>query len=195
MISSITGIIKSTSSSAVVVDVGGVGILVQVPNRVTSGVKIGSRADFYTYLVVREDSLTLFGFLEVADRDFFELLLTVTGIGPKVAQSILSGSDSVTIASAISSGNLKLLESFSGLGKKGAQRLVLELKDKVAQFANGATSKNHPLKNQVENALEGLGYSAKDAANMVSQVAKSTEIDNLTAAEILKLALKVSSNK
>lgn len=195
MISSITGIIKSTSSSAVVVDVGGVGILIQVPNRVTSGLKIGSRADFYTYLVVREDALTLFGFLEVADRDFFELLLTVTGIGPKVAQSILSGSDSVTIASAISSGNLKLLESFSGLGKKGAQRLVLELKDKVAQFANGATSKNHPLKNQVENALEGLGYSAKDAANMVSQVAKSTEIDNLTAAEILKLALKVSSNK
>ena len=195
MISSITGIIKSTSSSAVVVDVGGVGILIQVPNRVTSAVKIGSRADFYTYLVVREDALTLFGFLEVADRDFFELLLTVTGIGPKVAQSILSGSDSVTIASAISSGNLKLLESFSGLGKKGAQRLVLELKDKVAQFANGATSKNHPLKNQVENALEGLGYSAKDAANMVSQVAKSTEIDNLTAAEILKLALKVSSNK
>ena len=195
MISSITGIIKSTSSSAVVVDVGGVGILIQVPNRVTSGVKIGSRADFYTYLVVREDALTLFGFLEVADRDFFELLLTVTGIGPKVAQSILSGSDSVTIASAISSGNLKLLESFSGLGKKGAQRLVLELKDKVAQFANGATSKNHPLKNQVENALEGLGYSAKDAANMVSQVTKSTEIDNLTAAEILKLALKVSSNK
>jgi len=195
MISSITGIIKSTSSSAVVVDVGGVGILIQVPNRVTSGVKIGGRADFYTYLVVREDALTLFGFLEVADRDFFELLLTVTGIGPKVAQSILSGSDSVTIASAISSGNLKLLESFSGLGKKGAQRLVLELKDKVAQFANGATSKNHPLKNQVENALEGLGYSAKDAANMVSQVAKSTEIDNLTAAEILKLALKVSSNK
>jgi len=195
MISSITGIIKSTSSSAVVVDVGGVGILIQVPNRVTSGVKIGSRADFYTYLVVREDALTLFGFLEVADRDFFELLLTVTGIGPKVAQSILSGSDSVTIASAISSGNLKLLESFSGLGKKGAQRLVLELKDKVAQFANGATSRNHPLKNQVENALEGLGYSAKDAANMVSQVAKSTEIDNLTAAEILKLALKVSSNK
>ena len=195
MISSITGIIKSTSSSAVVVDVGGVGILIQVPNRVTSGVTIGSRADFYTHLVVREDALTLFGFLEVADRDFFELLLTVTGIGPKVAQSILSGSDSVTIASAISSGNLKLLESFSGLGKKGAQRLVLELKDKVAQFANGATSKNHPLKNQVENALEGLGYSAKDAANMVSQVAKSTEIDNLTAAEILKLALKVSSNK
>ena len=195
MISSVTGIIKSTSSSAVVVDVGGVGILIQVPNRVTSGVKIGSRADFYTYLVVREDALTLFGFLEVADRDFFELLLTVTGIGPKVAQSILSGSDSVTIASAISTGNLKLLESFSGLGKKGAQRLVLELKDKVAQFANGATSKNHPLKNQVENALEGLGYSAKDAANMVSQVAKSTEIDNLTAAEILKLALKVSSNK
>jgi Holliday junction DNA helicase RuvA len=195
MISSITGIIKSTSPNTVVVDVGGVGILIQVPSRVTSGVKIGNKADFYTHLVVREDSLTLFGFLEVADRDFFELLLTVTGIGPKVAQSILSGSDSVTIAAAISSGNLKLLESFSGLGKKGAQRLVLELKDKAVQFASGAVNSHHPHKNQVENALEGLGYSAKDAANMVSQVVNSKDVDNLTAAEILKLALKVSSNK
>jgi Holliday junction DNA helicase RuvA len=195
MISSITGIVKSTASNAVVVEVGGIGILIQVPNRVATGVKIGSRADFYTYLIVREDALTLFGFLEITDRDFFELLLSVTGIGPKVAQSILSGSDSVTIANAISSGNLKVLESFSGLGKKGAQRLVLELKDKATQFASGAVSTGHPLKNQVENALEGLGYSTKDAANMVSQVVNSTEISNLTAAELLKLALKVSSNK
>ncbi len=192
MISSIAGIVKSSTSNAVVVDVGGIGVLIQVPNRIAAGIQIGSNASFHTYLVVREDALTLFGFVDQTDRDFFELLLSVTGIGPKVAQSILSGSDSASIASAISTGNLKVLESFPGLGKKGAQRLVLELKDKASQFANAGASSNFSIRNQVENALQGLGYSAKDAASMVSQVASSTKVENLTSAEILKLALKVS---
>ena len=192
MISSIAGIVKSSTSNAVVVDVGGIGVLIQVPNRIAAGIQIGSSASFHTYLVVREDALTLFGFVDQTDRDFFELLLSVTGIGPKVAQSILSGSDSASIASAISTGTLKVLESFPGLGKKGAQRLVLELKDKASQFANAGTSSNFSTRNQVENALQGLGYSAKDAASMVSQVASSTKVENLTSAEILKLALKVS---
>ena len=192
MISSIAGIVKSSTSNAVVVDVGGIGVLIQVPNRIAAGIQIGSSASFHTYLVVREDALTLFGFVDQTDRDFFELLLSVTGIGPKVAQSILSGSDSASIASAISTGNLKVLESFPGLGKKGAQRLVLELKDKASQFANAGASSNFSTRNQVENALQGLGYSAKDAASMVSQVASSTKGENLTSAEILKLALKVS---
>ncbi len=192
MISSIAGIVKSSTSNAVVVDVGGIGVLIQVPNRIAAGIQIGSSASFHTYLVVREDALTLFGFVDQTDRDFFELLLSVTGIGPKVAQSILSGSDSASIASAISTGNLKVLESFPGLGKKGAQRLVLELKDKASQFANAGASSNFSTRNQVENALQGLGYSAKDAASMVSQVASSTKVENLTSAEILKLALKVS---
>ena len=192
MISSIAGIVKSSTSNAVVVDVGGIGVLIQVPNRIAAGIQIGSNASFHTYLVVREDALTLFGFVDQTDRDFFELLLSVTGVGPKVAQSILSGSDSASIASAISTGNLKVLESFPGLGKKGAQRLVLELKDKASQFANAGASSNFSTRNQVENALQGLGYSAKDAASMVSQVASSTKVENLTSAEILKLALKVS---
>lgn len=192
MISSIAGIVKSSTSNAVVVDVGGIGVLIQVPNRIAAGIQIGSSANFHTYLVVREDALTLFGFVDQTDRDFFELLLSVTGIGPKVAQSILSGSDSASIASAISMGNLKVLESFPGLGKKGAQRLVLELKDKASQFANAGASSNISTRNQVENALQGLGYSAKDAASMVSQVASTTKVENLTSAEILKLALKVS---
>ena len=192
MISSIAGIVKSSTSNAVVVDVGGIGVLIQVPNRIAAGIQIGSSASFHTYLVVREDALTLFGFVDQTDRDFFELLLSVTGIGPKVAQSILSGSDSASIAIAISTGNLKVLESFPGLGKKGAQRLVLELKDKASQFANASASSNFSTRNQVENALQGLGYSAKDAASMVSQVASSTKVENLTSAEILKLALKVS---
>jgi Holliday junction DNA helicase RuvA len=190
MISSISGVIKSVNPNSVVVDVGGVGILIQVPNRVATTLKVGSAANFYTYLVVREDALTLFGFLELIDRDFFELLLSVTGIGPKVAQAILSGSDSSSIANAISSSNLKTLESFPGLGKKGAQRLVLELKDKVAAFATSTANSNLSISNQVENALQGLGYSAKDSANMVNQVLEDSKGEDLSSAEILKLALK-----
>jgi len=192
MISSISGKVTSKTNNSIVVEVGGIGVLLQVPSRVATGVVIGNLVNFHTYLIVREDALTLYGFTEVSERDFFELLLSVTGVGPKVAQSILSGSDSASIASAISTGNLKVLESFPGLGKKGAQRLVLELKDKASQFANAGASSNFSTRNQVENALQGLGYSAKDAASMVSQVASSTKVENLTSAEILKLALKVS---
>jgi len=196
MISSISGIVKSISLNSVVVEVGGVGILIQVPNRVAISLSAGATASFHTYLVVREDALILFGFTDLIDRDFFELLLSVTGIGPKVAQAILSGSDSATIATAISSSNLKTLESFPpGLGKKGAQRLVLELKDKVAGFASKNANKSLSLGNQVENALQGLGYSAKDAASMVSQVLSSNGKENLSSSEILKLALKNSGKE
>jgi Holliday junction DNA helicase RuvA len=191
MISSISGVIKSTTLNSVVVEVSGVGILLQIPNRISSNLTIGSSANFFTYLVVREDSLNLYGFTELVDRDFFELLLSVTGIGPKVAQSILSGSESKLIASAIASSNLKTLESFPGLGKKGAQRLVLELKDKVSAFlSSNKSTPNLSISNQVENALQGLGYSAKDAANMVSQVLDDKKNQALSSAEILKLALK-----
>ena len=195
MISSISGIVKSISLNSVVVEVGGVGILIQVPNRVAISLSAGTTASFHTYLVVREDALILFGFTDLIDRDFFELLLSVTGIGPKVAQAILSGSDSATIATAISSSNLKTLESFPGLGKKGAQRLVLELKDKVAGFASKNANKSLSVVNQVENALQGLGYSAKYAANMVSQVLSSNGKENLGSSEILKLALKNSGKE
>lgn len=195
MISSISGIVKYISLNSVVVEVGGVGILIQVPNRVAISLSAGATASFHTYLVVREDALILFGFTDLIDRDFFELLLSVTGIGPKVAQAILSGSDSATIATAISSSNLKTLESFPGLGKKGAQRLVLELKDKVAGLASKNANKSLSVGNQVENALQGLGYSAKDAASMVSQVLSSNGKENLSSSEILKLALKNSGKE
>jgi len=122
MISCITGAVKSTAVNSLVVEVGGVGVLLQVPIRLATTIQVGQVVSFHTYLVVREDALTLFGFTEVADRDFFELLLSVTGIGPKVAQSILTNSDASSIASAILSSNLKFLEAVPGLGKKSAQR-------------------------------------------------------------------------
>jgi Holliday junction DNA helicase RuvA len=190
MISSITGTVKSSSVNSVVVEVGGVGVLLQVPARVASSVALGNSVSFHTYLIVREDALTLYGFTEISERDFFELLLSVTGVGPKVAQSILASSDASIIASAILTANHKLLESVPGLGKKGAQRLVLELKDKVGGFAGGVSQVNLSITNQVENALQGLGYSAKEAALMVAQISSNHKIDKLELSEILKLALK-----
>jgi Holliday junction DNA helicase RuvA len=195
MISLITGTVKSASVSSIVVEVGGVGVLLQVPIRVAAKIQNGEKVSFHTYLVVREDALTLYGFSEVLDRDFFELLLSVTGIGPKVAQSILANSDSSTIANAVVSSDLKALESVPGLGKKGAQRLVLELKDKAAAFVGGKVGLNLSTSNQVENALQGLGYSSKEAASMLNQVMKEEKIEGLNAAQILKLALKNSGKQ
>lgn len=195
MISSISGKVTSKALSSIVVEVGGVGILVQVPGRVAAGLSIGNLVNFHTYLIVREDALTLYGFTEITERDFFELLLTVTGVGPKVAQSILANSDATAIATAIISSNHKLLESVPGLGKKGAQRLVLELKDKVSSFAAGVSKSNLSVTNQVENALQGLGYSAKEASAMITAIAGTEKIEKLDMAEILKLALKSGAKK
>ncbi len=195
MISSISGTVKSTAINSIVVEVGGIGVLLQVPARVVSQMQVGKLVSFHTYLIVREDALTLYGFTEIVDREFFELLLSVTGIGPKVAQSILASSEAATIATAIVTGNLKSLESTPGLGKKGAQRLVLELKDKAANFAGNGTNLKLSITNQVENALQGLGYSVKEAAAMISQIPAGEKIDNLDAAQILKLALKSGGKK
>jgi Holliday junction DNA helicase RuvA len=190
MISSISGSVKSTSINSLVVEVGGVGLLLQVPIRIAAKMQVGERVSFHTYLIVREDALTLYGFTEIVDRDFFELLLSVTGIGPKVAQSILANSDAASIANAIITSNLKSLEAVPGLGKKGAQRLVLELKDKAAAFASGKSGSDLTISNQVENALQGLGYSNKEAISMVNQVMKDEKIEGLSVGQVLKLALK-----
>lgn len=195
MISSVAGTVKSTSVNSVVVEVGGIGVLVQVPVRTAASFAYGEKVNLHTYLIVREDALTLYGFMDIVDRDFFELLLSVTGVGPKVAQSILSNSDASLIANAVISGNLKLLESVPGLGKKGAQRLVLELKDKVVPFASAGGQKVNSVSHQVENALVSLGYSNKESALMVNQVLKDATKTSLSSAEILKLALKNSGKK
>jgi len=190
MISSISGSVKSTSINSLVVEVGGVGLLLQVPIHIAAKMQVGERVSFHTYLIVRIDALTLYGFTEIVDRDFFELLLSVTGIGPKVAQSILANSDASSIANAIITSNLKSLEAVPGLGKKGAQRLVLELKDKAAVFASGKSGSHLTISNQVENALQGLGYSNKEAISMLNQVMKNEKIEGLSVGQVLKLALK-----
>jgi Holliday junction DNA helicase RuvA subunit len=105
MISSVSGKVKGISSNSVVIEVGGVGILVNVPLRVIETLSIGNLVDLHTHLIVREDALTLYGFSELADRNLFELLLTVTGVGPKVAQSILGVNPAAAVADMIKGNN------------------------------------------------------------------------------------------
>jgi Holliday junction DNA helicase RuvA len=103
----------------------------------------------------------------------------------------LANNDAASIANAIVSSNLKFLEAVPGLGKKGAQRLVLELKEKVVAFTTGKTGSNLTIANQVENALQGLGYSNKEAGSMLNAVLKDEKIEGLSVSQVLKLALKV----
>ena len=192
MISTLTGKVKHISTSNLVVDISGIGISVNVPARVAAQSNLGSAIELHTYLVVREDALTLYGFLDLIDRNFFELLLSVTGIGPKVAQAILSINDAAGVANAISTGDLKTLESIPGLGKKGAQRLVLELKDKVSPFLQQESKSANQITNQVEVALQGLGYSVKESKEVTSQIRRQIDDDNLDLSQAIKLALQFS---
>ena len=198
MISSLSGKVASTSLNnnvnTVVLEIGGIGISINVPNRVIESVKIGDHIQLQTYLVVREDALTLYGFTEMADRSLFELLLTVTGVGPKVAQSILGINPASVVAAAIKNNDLKVLEAIPGLGKKGAQRLVLELKDKLASYSNAPASANLSIKDQVESALQGLGYTVKESALMVDQALNKNADKEIDLAQAIKLALSTKNS-
>ena len=195
MISSISGTVKSTSISSIVVEVGGVGILVQLPVRIAAQMQVGKLVNLHTYLIVREDALTLYGFVDLVDRDFFELLLSVTGIGPKVAQSALSIYEPEELASAIASENSAVLERIPGLGKKGAQRTVLELKEKVNDVirtaSSGKNAKSH-WRTQLQSALIGLGFTARDAETTIDSVATDlgSKVDETDISQLLKLALQ-----
>jgi len=195
MIASVSGVVKATTLNSAVIEVGGIGIQVSLPARFAAALIVGTHAEIFTTLVVREDSLTLFGFDRTSARDFFDLLQTVSGIGPKVAQSALSIYEPEELASAIASENSAALERIPGLGKKGAQRTVLELKEKVGELArtqsSGAKSKSH-WRTQLQSALIGLGFTARDAEATIDSVASDlgTKIDETDISELLKLALQ-----
>jgi len=174
MIASLTGSVQSIGTSSLVIDVGGVGYLVFANSRVLAGAQIGAAITVATTLVVREDALTLYGFESMQSREFFELLQSVSGIGPKVAQSALAVYDPAELTHAIAHEDAASLERIPGLGKKGAQRVVLELKDKVAGFASISAKPNRsaqPWRDQLLLALVGLGFTARDANARIDLVA------------------------
>ncbi|PPK67385.1 Holliday junction branch migration protein RuvA [Actinokineospora auranticolor] len=174
MISSVRGQVASIGLDHAVVEVGGVGFAVQATPHTLATLRRGEQAALATALVVREDSLTLFGFADTEARDLFWLLQTVSGIGPRLALATLAVLEPAQLRAALADGNLTVLTQVPGIGRKGAERLCIELRDKVGALPAGAESPVAPaagaVRGSVVEALVGLGFPVKQAEQTVDGV-------------------------
>ncbi len=176
MIASVRGRVEHVGLDRVVVEVGGVGMLLHTTPGTAAGCHRGREAALATSLVVREDSLTLYGFASAEERDTFEVVQTVSGVGPRLALAMLSVMTPDELGAALSGGDVASLTRVPGIGRKGAERMVLELRDKVGGTAAAATSPAAAAagggwRDQVTEALVGLGWSARQSADAVETVA------------------------
>ena len=197
MIYCLTGTIVKKTMDSVVISCGGVGYLAQVPTSVSAALPPqGKEATLYTVMNVTDKDVSLFGFASEAQKSCFELLTSVSGVGPKVGIAILNALEPDRIALAISAGDHKALTAANGVGPKLAQRITLELKDKVGKGmvegvalsdVSAAAAVPAAGASQAIAALVSLGYSQSDAALMVSKVD-----DSLPVEEIIRLALRSS---
>ena len=187
MIATLHGKLQSRTDDALIVNVGGVGFRVRAPSGTIASLgAAGSDVLLFTHLHVREDDLSLYGFATEDELRLFEMLLTVSGIGPKVAMGVLSSAPADTLRVAIGQGNLDALTALPGIGKKTAQRLVLELKGKVDVSGLGEIGELSPMDEDVMNALINLGYSAAEA----TRAARSIPSNVKTVEDRVRIALQ-----
>ena len=202
MIAYVRGEVTETTPVAAVVDVGGVGLLVHCTPGTLATLPVGRPARVSTSMVVREDSLTLFGFVDDDERDVFELVQTASGVGPKLAQAMLAVHGPDDLRRAVLSEDLAALMQVPGIGRKGAQRIVLELKDRIGAPTGGPASRPAaPVsaaltwRSQVHGALVGLGWSSSQADSAVDAVSAQAGPDAGTAQvpALLRAALQTLS--
>jgi Holliday junction DNA helicase RuvA len=196
MISLLNGTVRSIHSDRLVVEVGGFGLSVLVTPATTTQVSLGAQVQLFTSLVVREDSLTLFGFVNEDSRSLFELVQTVSGIGPKVALSILGALTPEDLSRAIAQEDIGAIEKVPGIGRKGAQRMILELKGKLSDLSHAQLYQGHQpaWREQLSSALVSLGFSPKESDNAISAVVTDLQGDGIDPAgvelsELLKRTL------
>ncbi len=199
MIAFVKGIIDEISEENVVLDVGGVGINIKISTGTAAELSgIGEEARLYTYTCVREDSFSLFGFLTRDELEIFKKLITVNGIGPKGGLAILSAMSADSLRFAIMSGDAASISKAPGIGKKTAERVILDLKDKISledtlvhkemqQRLPASEGMDAHIRNDAVEALTALGYSAAEALRAVKEVPVE---ENMDVETILKLALK-----
>ncbi len=174
MIASLTGQVSGITAQGVVLTVGGMGLAVLTTPGTRARLRAGEQAVLATSLLVREDSLTLYGFETDDERDVFELLQTSSGVGPKVAQAVLTVHTPDAVRRAIASEDLAALCLVPGIGRKGAQRMVLELRDRMGLATSGtAVSSGAPWRDLLTEALTGLGWSSSQADETVVRLAAS----------------------
>ena len=197
MIAFVRGTVGHVGLDRVVVEVGGVGMLLHTTPATASSLHRGAEATLATTLVVREDSLTLYAFATEDERDIFEQVQTVSGIGPRIALAMLSVLAPDRLRAAVTASDLATLTKVPGIGKKGAERLVLELRDKLGMprgaggeaTAPAAAATAPAWRDQVTEALVGLGYTAKQADDAVGRVADGAAADADVSA-MLRAALR-----
>jgi Holliday junction DNA helicase RuvA len=202
MIAFVRGRIAAVSLDSAVVEVGGVGLQVLCAPGTLAGLRVGQPACISTSMIVREDSLTLFGFADDDEKGMFELLLTASGVGPKIAQAMLAVHSPDDLRRAVSKEDLVALTKVPGIGHKGAQRIVLELKDRIGPpqgdaqpipgWRNGRSAAG--WRDQVHTALMGLGWSAREADKAVEAVAPDAD-ETPDIAALLRAALRTLSRK
>ncbi len=197
MIAFVRGHVAAVTLTSAVVEVGGVGLELMCTPGTLATLRMGQTATLPTSMVVREDSLTLFGFLDEDEKSVFELVQTASGVGPKLAQAILACLTPDELRMAVTSDDTKTLTKVPGIGQKGAQRIILELKDRLGAPLGHArvgspASAPAPWKDQVHQGLVGLGWSAKDAEAAVEAVAPQAG-DQPQVAALLRSALRTLS--
>ncbi|MFF0743732.1 Holliday junction branch migration protein RuvA [Streptomyces sp. NPDC004111] len=183
MIAFVSGPVAALAPTTAVIEVGGIGMAVQCTPNTLSTLRTGQDARLATSLVVREDSLTLYGFADDDERQVFELLQTASGVGPRLAQAMLAVHSPDALRLAVSTGDEKALTAVPGIGKKGAQKLLLELKDRLGEplgtsghvGAQRVASGPAPWTEQLTAALIGLGYASREAEDAVTAVTPQAE--------------------
>jgi holliday junction DNA helicase RuvA len=197
MIAFVRGEVAAVTLSSAVLEVGGVGLELMCTPGTLATLRIGQSATLPTSMVVREDSLTIFGFLDDDEKSIFEIVQTASGVGPKVAQAIVAVMSPDDVRRAITTEDVKALTRVPGIGQKGAQRIILELKDRIGPPVGA----HHPAtvipthdawREQVQQGLVGLGWSAKESEKAVDAVAPDAG-DNPDVGALLRAALRTLS--
>jgi len=195
VIAFVRGQVAALSLTSAVVEVGGIGLELMCTPGTLAGLRVGEQSTLPTSMVVREDSLTVYGFASEDEKQVFELAQTASGVGPKVAQAIVAVMSPDEVRRAISTEDVKALTRVPGIGQKGAQRIILELKDRIGAPvaatapSAGAGAPAAPWRDQVHQGLVGLGWSAKEAEKAVENVAdQAGDVPDVPA--LLRAALR-----
>ncbi|MET0839651.1 MAG: Holliday junction branch migration protein RuvA [Marmoricola sp.] len=201
MIAFVSGRVAALGLTSAVLEVGGVGLELQCTPDTLAGLRTGTEATLPTSMVVREDSLTLFGFADEDEKQMFELVQTASGVGPKLAQAMLAVHRPEALRRAVSSDDVKTLTTVPGIGQKGAQRIILELRDRIGLPGSAASpaplspsSSSGAWQGQVQAGLVGLGWSTKEADRAIGEVAPEAEqMATPDVARLLRAALRTLS--
>ncbi len=189
MISKLTGTISHTETKYIILEVNGVGYKISINSETASKIiKNDKNITFWTYLAVRENALDLYGFLTIEELNFFELLITISGIGPKTAQGIMNAASIQTLGMAIQTGDSTHLTKINGIGKKVAEKIIMELKDKIETIVESTESKESIRNNSdTVEALISLGYSQIEARNALKEIPKNLQKTSDKIKEALKI--------